>query len=393
VKRLALALTLVPTLAAGQDFGIDLSEEKTPPEFRPSIAFVGVTPAEADEQLAGRARLLEAELLKSLADTEDFATVKQPVDVAGISATARKCLEPACLNELADKLQVHRVITATLSRAGPGTVLQISGFDPTLPAVLPASIESGEKQDKAAIGGFAGIAGKSQAQRDKEFITKARPVFVEMVKKLKTPLGKLGVDVIEPQAITRVKGKDLGTGTFEKALPAATYELEVTCEGYLPFTSTVTVEPMKKADVKVTLVAKPIDPSTRPMAQVRETGTPFYKRPGLFMAIGGAALVGLGFMFGAMAKGVENRAVDDDGDGVLDITRAEANGARTNAVLANVFVPLGGAMMVGGLIWFFVTPSVKGTVAPAGPALPSDEQEGAGFGAVNGLTVGMGGTF
>src|SRR3954470_14114811 len=88
---------------AQDELGLDFSEAKTPPEFRPSVAFLGVTPDQAEEPLAARAKLLEAELIKALNESERFDTVKTPLDAAKISTSARKCLDFACLETLAEK--------------------------------------------------------------------------------------------------------------------------------------------------------------------------------------------------------------------------------------------------------------------------------------------------
>jgi hypothetical protein len=382
----------LPLAAQAQDeLGLDFSEAKTPPEFRPSVAFIGVTPDQAEEPLAARAKLLEAELIKAANESERFSTVKTPLDAAQVSTTARKCLDFACLEALAEKLQVNRIVTCTLAKAGPGTVLTINGFDPTLPAVLPSTVESGEKQEKAKIGGFAGIAGKSQAERDKEFLAKVRGPFGEMLKSIATPLGKLDVDVIEQKAITKAKGKELGTGSFFKALPVGNYDLEVTAEDYQPFTQTITVEPMKTASVKVTLIAKPVERRAEPTVS-SEPAPAFYKRPGLYVALVGAVLMGVGFTFGGLAKQTENRAIDANHDGVIDITRTQANTAKTQALLANVFVATGAVAFGAGVVWAFIVPMVtsKGS-APSGPQGPSGpgDPEGSGFG----FSAAVGGTF
>jgi hypothetical protein len=390
LKTLCFTLLLVPLAAQAQDeMGLDFSEAKTPPEFRPSVAFIGITPEQAEEPIAVRAKLLEAELGKLIGDSERFSTVKMPVDVAGVSTTARKCFDFACLEELAEKVGVQRIIMGKLAKAGPGTVLTIYGFDPTLPAVLPATVESGEKAEKAQLGGFSGIAGKSQAQRDKEFLAKTKGPFNEMLKQIATPLGKIVVDVIEQKAVTKLRGKELGVGSFEKTMPVGNYELEVTSDEYQPFTATVTVEPMKAAEVKVTLIAKPVERPVQPVV-VAEPAPVFYKRPGLYVALAGAILMGVGFTFGGLAKSTENRAQDRDNDGLIDITRSQAQTAKTQALLANVFVATGAVALAAGVVWAIVVPMIpmKGSTAPTGPT-PGDPTEGSGFG----FTAAFGGTF
>lgn len=394
VGPILAVMVLVPFAASAQDeLGLDFSEAKTPPEFRPAIAFVGVTPEQAEEPIAVRAKLIEAELLKLLNESERFSAVKAPVDVAGVSTTARKCLDFACLEALAEKLGVHRIIICTLAKSGPATVLSINGFDPTLPAVLPATVESGEKAEKAAMGGFAGIAGKTQAQRDKEFLAKVRGPFSEMVKQLATPLGKLSIDVIEQSAVTWWKNKELGTGSFEKAMPVGTYEIEVRSSEYQPFNTTVAVEPMKKAEVKVTLVAKPVERAAPQVVEVVPE-VPIYKRPGVYVAVAGIAMVAVGLAFGGMAKSTESRAVDmNPRDGLIDITRSQAQQAKTNALLANILVPIGACVFAAGALWAFVVPLVftksTGPAAPTGPTGPGDPAEGSGFG----LAATFGGKF
>lgn len=391
LKLLAAVLSLPLAASAQDELGLDFSEEKTPVEFRPSIAFIGVTPDQAEEPLAARAKMLEAELFKLIGESERFAAVKSPLEAAAVSTTARKCVDFACLETLAEKLGVQRIITASLAKSGPGTVLTILGFDPTLPAVLPMSVESGEKQEKAQLGGFAGIAGKSQAQRDKEFLGKTKGPFNEMLKKIATPLGKLVVDVIEQKAVTRVRGKELGSGSFEKAMPVGSYEVEVTSDDYQPFSTTVTIEPMKKAEVKVSLVAKPVERA--PVEVVTSEPAPvFYKRPGLYMVLVGAVVMGLGFMFGGMAKSTENRAKDADLDGYIDITRSQAQTARTQATMANILVPAGAVLMAAGAVWAFVIPLIpmkSGGQAPAPSGPTPGDPEGSGFG----FSAAVGGTF
>ncbi len=378
---------LLASSALAQDMGLDLSEAKTPAEFKPSIGFIGVTPAELDSGLSGRAKLLEPELLNALVATEQFSVVKTPVAAAEVSADARKCFDFACLDALAQKMGVDRLVTATLAKAGPGTVLMIYGFDSTLPSVLPASVESQEKNEKAAMGGFSGLAGKSQAQRDKDFIIRAKPVFNELVKSLETPLGKISIDVIDQKAVTTIRGKEVGVGNFEKAYAAGSYDISVGTGDYLPFTATVVIEPQKVAQVKVTLVAKPVERAPEPVVVV-ETGNPVYRRPGLYLAAAGLIAMAVGFGFGAAAGGIERQSTHINGDGTVNITRAQAMSARTDALLANILITVGAVALAGGVVWAFVLPMIgpKKPVATPPPPGPN-EGEGSGFGFTAGVGV------
>jgi hypothetical protein len=71
--------------------------------------------------------------------------------------------------------------------------------------------------------------------------------------------------------------------------------------------------------------------------------------------------------------------VDSFGNGVIDITRKEANQAKLYAMLANILIGGGSAMFAGGTIWMFVAP---GKVAEN----PFDDVR-------VGVVMGLGGTF
>ena len=136
---------------AQDEMGLDLSEPETPPEFRPSIGFIGITASEADEALTARARILETELAKIFTGNTSFGTVKNQAAVgraAGSNEAARKCVDFQCLEGLSQKLEVDRLIGGTLAKSGPATLLTIYGFDGTLQAVVGAQVESGEKEEK-----------------------------------------------------------------------------------------------------------------------------------------------------------------------------------------------------------------------------------------------------
>ena len=183
------------------------------------------------------------------------------------------------------------------------------------------------------MGGFAGLAGKPRAQSDKEFVKKATPTFMEVLQKLGTPLGKIAIDVIDTNAVTTIKGKEAGTGNFEKVLPVGNYELVTTTTDYEPYQTTVKVEPQKLTTVRVTLIARAL--TVAPVTTVkRDDGRPSaFKRPGLYIAIAGIIAAGVGIALGQSAKGVESRSAQLNDMGVSPITRAEANGATTNALL------------------------------------------------------------
>ncbi len=382
----ALFVFAAASSALAQGFELDLSEPEVPAEFRPSIAVVCVSSGEATEDaiVTARARLLEAELLKSATGNANFGKVMFPAvvgtNLGAEAVAAAKCADYACLSELARKLKVDRLIKGIVTRSGPASLLTLYGFDGAMAEVVTATVESSERQEKAAIGGFAGIAGKSQAVKDREFVKKAVPLFFEVMDKIKTPNGKIVVDSAESSSIATFNGLEGGAGSFERIVPRGSYDVKVTAAGYNPFEQHVTVEPLKREAVKVLLVAKELE--ARPLqAVVEDPGVPMIRRPGLYIAIAGLVVAGIGAALGVAAKGTEARAVPD-ASGVVPISRAAAKGAKTNALLFNVLVPTGAAMVAAGGVWFFLTPgpAAKKKVEEAAPA------EGGGFGVMVGYT-------
>ena len=74
-------------------------------------------------------------------------------------------------------------------------------------------------------------------------------------------------------------------------------------------------------------------------------------------------MLSVGLAFGRAANDVKSRLRDADGDGLMDVTRAEALAAQRNAVLANVFGTIGAVGMGAGLGWMVFVDS-KPAAAP-----------------------------
>lgn len=373
---LAVAVLALPALAE-EELGLDLTEEEVPEEFRPALAVVGVSAvAGAEDREVNRAKLLDAELIRQVQASSKYGRVLLPAQVAetlGADAAAAKgCAELACLKALAEKLGVQRVITGTVAKAASTSLLTVFGFDTTQPAVMTTSAESGEKAEKQLIGGFSGIGGKSQAQKDKDFVKKSVPAFADMLNKLATPLAKLVVDCFENTAETRLNGQVVGKGSFSILVPHGSYKLATLGEGFLPFEKDLKLESMKVESVRVTLVAKPLDKPLAAAAAARREPTVF-ERPGFYIAVAGVVAVGVAAALGASTLGVTDK--DSDGDGVLDVSRAQVKSARGAAVAADVLYVAGGAMILGGGLWVLLAPARKTSgPAPAGPR-PTDEPD------------------
>ena len=388
----AFALTF-PALAQ-DELGLDLSDAEVAEEYRPALAVIGVSAVEgSEEREKGRAALLETELSRVASTSTKFGKVLQPQQVAEAlgadAAKARTCTDFACLQALADKLGVHRVITGTVSKAGLSSLLTLSGFDPGQSSVVVSTVESGEKQEKQMIGGFTGLTGKTQAQKDRDFVKKATPAYSEMLGKISTALGKIVVDCFEPTAETTLNGRPIGKGAFQTLVAKGDYQLKTLAEGYLPFEAALKVESQQVASVRVTLVAKPIDPAlaaNRPVVD-KPVGTPVAQRPGLYIAIAGVAAIVAGAIMAGTAMGAPAQA-DPDGDGIANIPRSQLKDAQGSATGGTVLMVVGAAAVAGGGLWFFLTPSRTTVDGPRGP----DEGDGAPTTHL-GVMFGAGGTF
>lgn len=390
---LALSLAALPCLAE-EELGLDLSEAEVPDEFRPALAVVGVTAvAGSEDREVNRAKLMEAELLRQVTDNKKFGRVMLPAEVADAlgpdAAAGRACAEVNCLKALADKLAVQRVIVGNVAKGAGTSLLTVLGADTTLTAAITATAESGEKAEKQMIGGFAGIAGKSQAQKDKEFVKKATPIFYDVLTKLSTPLGKLVVDCFENTAETTLNGKVVGKGSFSMLMPHGAYKLSTSGEGFLPFEKDVKIESMKVETVRVTLVAKPLEKPLRPVASQEAKPATLFERPGLYVAAAGVVAIGIAIGLGASTLSVTDR--DVNGDGVLDVTRKQVKDAQGAAIAADILYGVGGAAIVGGGLWMLLTPTKKASGTGPAHLRPPDEPEGGGSGFT--FMVGASGSF
>jgi len=378
------ALLLVAAPAAAQDFELDLSEEKPPKppqELRPSVAVLSVTAADKEEASVGRAKQLEAEILKQLAQGEDFQTVVEPPLVAKTleadAAQAQACNDWSCFEAAARKLKVHRAFRVTVAKAGPGSEVTFIAYDPGFTELLTLKQESGEKAEKS----FLGVAGKTQAQKDREFIKKIAPFIKSSLEKLATPNGKIAVDSPEATAVATIDGVEAGTGSFEAVVQRGNRTVRVAVAGFEPFEQSVSVAPLKTASVKVTLKAKALEVAPPVVVKEEDLGPPIYARPGLYVAIAGAAAVGVGIAMGQMAMATQSK-VNAGGDPV-DVTRAAAQAAPTQALLANILVGAGAAMIAGGTAWVILTPTKS-----KAPAIEPGQETSA-----TGAMLSIGGTF
>lgn len=377
-----LVLCIPISVRAQGGFELDLTEEQpatqTPEEFRPTVAILAVTATDADAVSQGRAALLEAELVRQLAQEDLFGTVMEPAaaqqSLGNDAKTATACVEFSCLETVAKTLKVDRLIRIGIARQGVGSVVTFWGFDPAFSAVLKHHFESQEKAEQT----FLGVAAKTQAQKDREFLRKATGFLRDSQHKLATPNGKIAVDTVENSSVVTIDGAQVGLGSMEAVVQRGAHTVRVTAPGFEPFEQTVNVEPLRTAEVKVTLVALPM--TTAPaVRQPLEAQRPLFSRPGLYVSIAGAALLGAGIALGQSVEAVKSRI--DAGGEPVGVTRAEAKAAALNATLANVLGGVGAAAIAGGITWILVTPAVApSALAPSNPGGPGVlVQVGGGF--------------
>lgn len=362
-------------------FGLDLTGDTPRIDLRPTLALIGVAvkpsgggpitaPGATDRALAER---ITSTLLGEARKSGSFQ-VLTPDEVrtklALGYADALRCAEPQCLERILRQLDAERALIIQLTPAVKETQVRLIGFSRAQRSVETADVEN---------------EGPPRDELQTAIADNAQP----MLQKLAAPLAVLKVTPTPATAKVLLGGVELGTGAIEKKVSAGTYLLRITADGMAPFERDITLEPGGALDVPVSLsslqpgarVAAYEDPDMAPGVRASAGGGPaIWSRPGFYVALGGLAVVAAGAGMGAMAQSVGARAVDANGDGVLDITRGEALAAERNALLGNILMGVGGAAIAGGAAWMFIAPSPR----PASAAVGSGGM---------GLTVVAGGTF
>ncbi len=339
-----LPLVVVAQLVLAQEFGLDLTEEG--PELRPSIALIGISTDAQRIDSAARAgdsllRFVEAGAFSRIVPP---AEARSLLDREGEVADAMSCRDAECMTQLCHRLGVDRVIIGELS----ATELTLLGHDwgePTVEsAVIPAKLLGGRDLDR-----------------------RLAPFVQPLLTRLAVPLGQLRVRSEPPASEVRVGERVVGQGAeLDVTVPAGSHVLRVSAPEHLDHEEPVTVASAGVQEVAVTLkrpkivVAEPVmDPSLQAERERRQKlpeprkQKSAWQRPGLWTALAGAAAVGVGIGFGLSAQNVKRRAVDANGDGVLEVTRREVQGARRDAQVANIAGGVGLAALAGGGVWFF----------------------------------------
>lgn len=377
--RWLLVAGLIAAAAPAQEFELDLtgdSRPSTPAALRPSLVVLEVVASDAEAVSISRAKQLEVELTAALSKGAQFLSVVAPgAAKEALGALPTACADFACFQAAAHKLKVHRAVRVTVQKQGVGSLVTLVGFDPALPQLVKSSLDSEERAEKA----FFGVAGKTQAQKDKEFLKKMVPLVDKTLQKLATPNGTLVVESGDPSVRLLLDGEPLGQGRTEQVVQRGAHTVSIDNTLYEPFSKDVNIDPLKTATVAVKLVARPVEVKKGE----RSTGTSLFKRPGLSLALAGAVAAGVGAGLGASSQAVKQRLAG--GEMPSPVTRAEAQSAAAHALLANVLMGVGGAAVAGGVVWIVLTP------APVDPnALEPTDTAVTG---PSGLSLAVGGSF
>jgi hypothetical protein len=230
--------------------------------------------------------------------------------------------------------------------------------------------------------------------RDARFMREGAAVLAQRVQGLTRSRALLKVSVNAPQAVVRLGERTLGVGSLEAKVPPVEATLTVEAEDFTPFTRTITPQPGETTTVEVYLEAAGPAPDS-PLDAVAETrkrrqgpsGPSLLTRPAVYTAVVGLLAAGAGVMVGQQAKKVGARAVDADGNGIVDITWRERLDAGRKANLSTALVAGGAAVTGGSVAWLLLVPQTESPRAAPGLASTSSG------GSTTSLHLFLGGSF
>jgi hypothetical protein len=370
-RLLALAV-FFPTHASAQGLSLDLSDSA--PDLRPGIAVLGIgTTKSLSTKNAQHLQRLTRGFSAAASKSGFFGKVLDPDQVilrlGDRTPDALLCASTGCFGELADELDVERVVSAQVSFDGTGPSIHLWGYDRGSGSVQETTVDS-------------------SSDRGKGFDARFARALLAMFGQLKGQLALIKVSCNVPSAKVMLGSRVLGKGSLEKTVLPGTYRLTASASDYLSYETEVTLHSAASAEVAATLAPK--DPlslaESHPTEELVIKAKPavqrsLFERPGTYMALAGVVAAAVGIGFGATAKQTENSATDPGGVGILQITRQQMLGARREALIANILMGTGAALFAGGAVWVMVDPGVP----VSGPREPEAEP--------GGFQVRAGGTF
>jgi hypothetical protein len=350
----SVLLLLTPAVAFAQEgeaeteLGLDLTADTV--DLRPTLAVVGIG---VPEDMA-RERALQEWINGTLASVAQktllFSVVLKPEDVAarleGRHDQARQCAQDACMAEIASALGVERVFTAQLSRDAQRTALRMNAFSRATMQVATATVEG---------------SGPPRADFLKKAVQDQKPLLQSLAGKL----AQLKIVPSVPEAAVVLGDRDLGQGTVDVKVSAGTYALKVEAEGHQVHQQQLTLEEGKTTELAVALEKLQLKKVAAAGPSAKPPGGPFalpapLTHPGTYLGAAGAVAVAVGVGLGVSAMGASQRAIDTDRDGILNITRTEAQAARSSAMMANVLLAGGVLALSGGGAWLMLQPPGSG---------------------------------
>jgi tetratricopeptide (TPR) repeat protein len=315
--------------------------------FLPSLAVVGVFASDKDD--ADAAGKLGALLADMAGWSGHFADVIRP-DAAAKSlgnqyAGAVNCGNDAsCYGPLHATLGSDRLVVGTLSREGISYQLRIVLYDSGLRSTDSVDVESVSlNTDEIAVllpDPYNGLLERGAGRR-----------------------AKLSVAAESSGGRVKLSGIDIGAVPITKYVVAGTYTVRVERPDSEPYEEEVTLQPDDQHVVEAVL--KKSSGAAAAVTKSASSGPPaILYHPGLYTAVAGAAAVGVGIYCGVTAKSLEAKGAVGS-DGIRGITPVQAAAARIDALLANIFIAAGAAVIVGSGIWIVVSPSkANSSMAP-----------------------------
>ncbi len=349
--------------AGGLGLGLDLSggtADTAGADLQPRFALVGLdTPERAGAAVAKRwVGWLQAVAFRTgrVAKASDPAGAREAL--AADYESALRCEEASCLSAPAETLDAELLTTARLALEDGGWTLRLWTYDRDR-GVVETDVVTGRKPN------------------DSNFIREAGAVLTKRVTELARPRSLLKVSSNVSQAVVRVGERTLGVGNIEAKLPPGEVQLIVEADDYSTYTKTLTLAPGGTQEVAVRLELNgpvPEGPPADAVASVKKKkkssggssgGPSVFSRPALYTTVLGLAAVGAGV---AMGMGLQGKVQDANGDGIMDVSRAEYLAARQQSMISTALMAGGGAVAGGSLLWLLIVPArsepVSSSVAP-----------------------------
>lgn len=364
---------------AAQDsgnLGLDLSGGSAGADLQPRFALVGLyTPERAGAAVAKRwVDWLQEQALGTgrVVRAAETAEVRQQLE--SDYDAALRCEEASCLRGPADTLDADLLTTARLALEDEGWTLRLWTYDRDR-GVVETDVVTGRKPN------------------DSNFIREAGAVLSKRVRELARPRALLKVSCNVSQAVVRVGERMLGVGNVEAKLPPGEVQLIVEADEYSSYTKTLTLTSGETQEVSVRLEldgpapeGPPEDAVVAKKSRKSSSGSSIFSRPAFYTTVLGLAAAGAGV---ALGMGLQGKAQDANGDGVMDITRKEYLAARQQSTISTALIAGGGAVAGGSLLWLLIVPQ-RSTPAPSAVAPGSS---GTGTSGTTALHFVIGGSF